>query len=133
MKKHPIGMAVLALLFFILTTTGHCGETPSEVYSKVHNAFLQKDVKTVLKYCTASEKEKFTRLPYKEQDEMLSMIQGMIPTVFKVESEKIEKDEARLVLSGTKKKSGKVRRMLGKAFLVKENGLWKLLKIKWDD
>lgn len=112
---------------------GNAQEDPEAVYRKFHDATIARDFKELRKWGTAAIGDELAAMPAAERDVTIAFLGGMMPKSYTVTSKEISPDSAKatLRLSASVAGEGKPGTVLGTITLLKEGGMWKVLKSSW--
>lgn len=122
------GMRTLILILLATLWLSAAEAGPAKTYQAyadlVHTC---KSIKELFPYFDDSRRKEFSTLPKDDQKMMLTLLRGLAPTDVKVSSEKVQGDQATLVVLG--KIDGKVAD--GEVKMVRQQGTWRLAGESW--
>jgi hypothetical protein len=133
MKKRIFFAVVISAALLISSLSAAAAETPEQVYGKVCNAIKAKDFEGLLKLVSENARGKMLESSVQERFQILSFLSDNLPGDLKVTKRDVREKEAVLYVEGTGKSvfTGKVDKVYGMVYFIKENQIWKFDSEVW--
>lgn len=110
-------------------------DEPDAVYAKYHRAAVTGDLKEMLRYASAAQRDELDEISAAQKDAMLKMLEAAMPRVFVLKSKTLAPDgrTARLLVSGPggSVPDARTETLYGTVSMVNERGEWKVATSNW--